>query len=260
LPSPAPSASDQLPQRAPSQASVIRNRENLRTPENTGTIAVLNDGRGIVTVDKAGNVSGLDQISQDTRREIAEAVKSENINKPETVTELAGATIILRGTDKEPTFKLRSPARTVILSDRPSFQWEPLSGATSYRVSVGDLNGHEVTRSDQLSSDRTIWIPSSPLRRGEIYVWEVEATVDGKKVVSPGTSETQMKFKVLSDQNARELEQLKKTNSHLGLGVFYAREGMLIEAEREFQILIHDNPKSTVLRQLLKQIQSWSRH
>jgi hypothetical protein len=210
-----------------------------------------------VTIDKAGNVSGLDEIPQDRRREILEALLAENIKAPATRTELAGGPLVLRGPDNSPTFRLRSPARTVIISDRPSFEWEKLAGATSYRVSVGDLNGHEIAKSEELSADRMTWTPPTSLKRGEIYVWEVEATIHGKKIVSPGASAAQMKFKILSVSSAQELEQLRKARSHLALGIFYAREGMVAEAEHEFQILVRDNPHSPVLKKLQSQIHSW---
>src|SRR5262249_14593451 len=132
--------------------------------------------------------------------------------------------------------------------------WEPLSGATSYKVSVGDLYGHEVAQSEQLHPNRTTWTLPSTLKRGEIFIWEVEAMLDGKKIVSPGTFAAQMKFKVLTSDSAQELNSLQSSRSHLALGVFYAREGMPQEAEREFQILSRDNPKSPVLRKLLNQI------
>jgi hypothetical protein len=45
--------------------------------------------------------------------------------------------------------------------------------------------------------------------------------------------------------------------SHLALGVFYAREGMLAEAEREFQVLVNDNPGSQIAASLLRAVQSW---
>ncbi len=131
--------------------------------------------------------------------------------------------------------------------------------ATSYRVSVGDLKGHEIAKSEELPADQTRWTPPTSLKRGEIYVWEVEATIDGKKIVSPGTSAAQMKFKILSVSSAQELDQLKKARSHLALGIFYAREGMVAEAEHEFQILVRDNPRTTALKKLLSQIQSWRR-
>jgi hypothetical protein len=185
---------------------------------------------------------------------------AENIKAPAILAELEGGPIVLRGPDNSPTFRLRSPARTVTISDRPSFKWEKLAGASSYRVSVGDLRGHEIAKSEEIPADQIRWTPPTPLKRGEIYAWEVEATVDGKKVVSPGTSAPQMKFKILSARSAQELEQLKKTRSHLALGVVYAREGMIAEAEREFQILAGQNPRSSVAKKLLRQIRSWEAH
>lgn len=256
-PSPTPLPMDQRPGRAPSPPLTVKNRKSLTQPENAGAVAVLNDGFGTVTVDKAGNVSGLDEIPKNTRQEIGEALLAENIEVPPTQTELGGGPIVLRGPDYRPTFKLRSPERTVIISDRPSFEWEKLAGATSYRVLVGDLKGHEMARSEGLSADQTRWTPPTSLKRGEIYAWEVEATVDGKKIVSPGRSAPQMKFKILSENSAQELDQLKKTRSHIALGVFYAREGMVAEAEHEFQILTRENPRSQLLKKLLKQVQSW---
>jgi hypothetical protein len=256
-PSPAPTQPVQSPQPTSSPALDVKNREPLKRVENAGVIALLKDGLGTVTVDKAGNVSGLDEIPQKTRQEIGEALLAENIKTPATQTELGGGPIVLRGPDNRPTFKLRSPARTVITLDRPSFEWENLTGATSYRVSVGDVKGHEIAKSEELPADQTRWTPPTSLQRGEIYAWEVEATIDGKKIVSPGRSAPQMKFKILSASSAQELEQLKKARSHLALGVFYAREGMVSEAEREFQILVRENPSSSVLKTLFRQIKSW---
>jgi hypothetical protein len=66
-----------------------------------------------------------------------------------------------------------------------------------------------------------------------------------------------MKFKILSVSSAQEFEQLGKARSHLALGVFYAREGMVAEAEHEFQILVRDNPRVPILKKLLRQVQSW---
>jgi hypothetical protein len=256
-PTPAPTPSEQLPRRAPSTALTVRNQYGLKSLDTASVVAALNDERGRVTVDKAGNVSGLDEIPPNTRQEIGVTLLSENIPPPATQAELAGGPFVLRGPDKSPTFRLRSPARTVIVLDRPSFEWEKLAGATSYRVSIGDLKGHEITKSEELSVDQTTWTPPTSLKRGEIYVWEVEATVEGKKVVSPGTSAPQMKFKVLSESSAQELEQLRQSRSHLALGVFYAREGMVAEAEHQFQTLIRHNPLVPILKKFLKQVQSW---
>jgi hypothetical protein len=104
----------------------------------------------------------------------------ERIVAPEILARLSGIDITLRGPNSDQLFKLRSPARTVVITDRTSFEWDKLPGATNYRVYVGDLRVHEVANSEDLSPDRTIWKPPAALKRGEIYSWAVAAVVDGK--------------------------------------------------------------------------------
>ncbi len=255
-PTPAPVPTEQQPFQQPSPRLIVKNQSTITAPDRATVAEVKDQGRG-VTIDKRGDVRGLDDIPNETRQDIAEALAAQTLKNPPINEELAGAPITLRGPDKTPTFRLLSPGREVLLSDRPSFAWEKLEGARSYRVIIGDLTGHEIAKSEELSADQRSWTAPQPLKRGEVYTWEVEAIVDGKKVHAPGTSQTQMKFMVLSDRGVRELDQLKTANSHLALGVFYAREGMLTDAEHQFQILVRDNPKSAVLKQLLKQIGSW---
>jgi Flp pilus assembly protein TadD len=65
-----------------------------------------------------------------------------------------------------------------------------------------------------------------------------------------------MRFAVLSTENFQELTSLQKSNSHLALGVSYARAGLLNEAEREFQSLVKLNPQSELARKLLQSVRS----
>jgi hypothetical protein len=253
---PTPVPSVQAPKPVPSPALTVRNRAPFTNPENAAVVA-LNDGQRKVTVNKAGDVSGLENIPGETRHDVADTLVAQNIEQPDITKELAPTSITLRGPTSGQPFKLLSPGRSVIVTDRPSFDWQKVAGATSYRVVVGDMRGHEVARSEDLSPDRTRWTPSTPIKRGETYAWNVIAIVNGKEISSPGDSAPEMKFKVLSATSAEELEQLKKAGSRLALGVFYAREGMVKEAEYEFQTLVRENSDSPVLKKLLKQIQSW---
>jgi hypothetical protein len=82
----------------------------------------------------------------------------------------------------------------------------------------------------------------------------VTAVVDGKKVVSPSASAPEMKFAILSTADFQELNRLKKSNSHLALGVFYARAGLLEEAEHEVQRLAELNRQSELPRKLLQSV------
>jgi hypothetical protein len=82
----------------------------------------------------------------------------------------------------------------------------------------------------------------------------VTAVVDGKEIVSPSPAAPEMKFQILSAKSLKELNQLKRTRSHLALGVFYARVGMLTEAEHHLAQVARLNPSSSVSRNLLRSV------
>ena len=235
------------------------NESPVENPDRAAAIIALNDRAGMVTVDNGGNVSGLDDVPASTRDDIAKALLSARIARPAILKNLADQENALGGSEHTQPFKLISPSRAVIVSDRPALKWERVSGASSYRVYVNDAAGHEMARSEELPSERTEWLLPTPLKRGEIYGWKVVAIVDGKEIASPGPSASKTKFQVLSAENLQQLTQLKKTGSNLALGVFYSREGMVSVAEREFQNLVRENPGSVVAKKLLAGVQSWQK-
>jgi hypothetical protein len=57
-------------------------------------------------------------------------------------------------------------------------------------------------------------------------------------------------------RSSEQLKTLKKTRSHLALGVFYANAGLTAQAQQEFQELVRLNPKSRVASKLLKALNS----
>ena len=221
-------------------------------PTRAEALVVLNDRGRTITVDKTGNVSGLDDVSGSTRNEIAKVLLTERIEPPATLKNLTDQEGALRGGTSAQAFKLISPVRTVVPSDHPTFKWEIVPQASAYRVYVNDASGKIAARSDELEPNRREWVAPQPLKRGEIYAWSVVATVNRKEIVSPGTSSPQVKFQVLSNSNLRQLNNLKKTRSHLALGVFCARVGMISEAKREFEQLMRLNPRSRITRNLLR--------
>ena len=227
------------------------------TIDNSTTVAVLKDGRGEVTLDERGRVVGLEEISAAARQDIAQALLTERIEKPEVLKSIGGEESNLRGSNNSAkAFKLLYPTRRVIIEDRPMCRWEGLSGASSYRVYLLDSKGNTIVTSGELSPTETQWRTPTSLKRGEVFSWVVTALVDGKEIVSPAASAPEMKFAVLSTKDAQELTQLKKTGSHLALGVFYTRAGLLTEAEREFQQLVRLNPQSQLPAKLLRSVRS----
>jgi hypothetical protein len=218
-------------------------------------VAILKDVGREITIESNGQVTGLDEVSENARQQIARAALSEQIEVANVLRNLSGESGGLRGDNSAGTqFRLLYPVRRVIIEDRPVFKWESLSGATTYRVYVLDANGNQVAQSEELSSSQTQWKPETPLRRGQILSWAVAALINGKEIVSPSASAPEMKFAVVSAGDLQELNRLKKTDSHLALGVYYAKAGLLTEADREFQKLIQLNPESELPRKLLQSV------
>ena len=246
---------DRSPSISPSPApNVVSSPSSV---DNSAKVAVLKDAGGDVTIDKNGRVTGLDQVSENSRQYVARASLSEQIETADVLRRLSGEQSGLRGNDNGPQgFGLLYPVRSVIVEDRPVFRWESLPRVSSYRVYVLDANGNQVGQSEELPPTQTQWKAPAPLRRGQIFSWVVTALVDGKKVVSPSASAPEMKFAVLSTADFKELTSLKKSNSHLALGVFYARVGLLGESEREFEKLIKLNPQSELPQKLLQSVRS----
>jgi hypothetical protein len=228
--------------------------------DDSARVAILKDGGGEVTIDKDGRVTGLDEVSDNSRQYIARAALSEHIDPAEVLRRLSGDQSSLRGSDNgNDGLRLLYPVRSVVIEDRPTFRWESIAGTSSYRVYVLDSKQKQVGQSEDLPPNRTRWIAPSRLRRGQVYSWIVTAMVDGKKVVSPSASAPEMKFAVLSAADFEELTRLKKSTSHLALGVFYARAGLLNEAEGEFRSLGELNPQAALPRKLLQSVRNTKR-
>jgi hypothetical protein len=233
-------------------------QRSIETPApqiGTSAVIALNDGRGTITLNKEGNVTGLGDVPPETKSDIATALVAEKIERPAVLNSLTPDSTTLRGTgNKGAPFTLKSPGRTVIIENSPVFKWEQLSGASAYRVYVLDPRGRQVAKSEDLPSSITEWNPSAPLDRGNIYSWVVIAVVDGKEIVSPGVAAPAMKFQVLSANDLQKLDRLKRTRSHLVLGVFYAKVGLMAEAESEFQELVRLNPDDKIVKKLLRSV------
>jgi hypothetical protein len=237
------------------EPSPKRTIENPAPQIGRSAVLSINDGRSTITLNKDGRVTGFDDVPPETKRDIATALVAEKIETPAVLNSLSPESITLRGNgNKGAPFTLVSPGRTVIIENSPVFKWEQLSGASAYRVYVLDSRGRQAAKSEDLTSAITEWKPDTTLDRGKIYSWVVIAVVDGKEIVSPGAAAPPMKFQVLSANDLQKLDHLKRTGSYLVLGVFYAKIGLLAEAEREFQELARLNPDDKVAKKLLRSV------
>jgi hypothetical protein len=142
----------------------------------------------------------------------------------------------------------------VIETDRPKFRWQALDGARSYIVTIHDAKFREVGSSGPIVG--TEWTATSALERGGTYSWQVSALKDGQTIVSPKPPLPEARFRVLDKGAVVALAKLKKSagSSHLVMGVFYWKHGLIEESEREFQALAKANPHSPAAAELFASI------
>jgi hypothetical protein len=194
------------------------------------------------------------------RSEDAEAVKSaliaSQVEAPPLIAGLAGRSGMLRGEREGVRFALQSPVGTAVLTDRPTLRWQRLEGASGYTVAVYDSSFNPVASSPLLVGAE--WTLPQALQRGLVYSWQVTANKDGKLVSSPTSPAPEAKFLVIDQASANGMGQAEQryANSHLVLGVLFARAGLLDDAERELRVLVKANPRSGVARKLVASVGS----
>lgn len=230
-------------------------------------LVALNDGGRRITLDRQGNLAGLEGLPGDLKRGVRAALARQRAPTPAALAALAGkAATLLGGPTDDVPFALRGPVGTFVAGDRPTFRWHSLPGATGYTVYVVEEASDREIASDLLppgegGGERTWALPESlpPLRRGSVYRWYVIATrAGGEAVQSPGRAASLARFRVLEAGQASALERAREAagGSHLALGVLYASAGLLDEAEREFRLLHAANPTSPVAQRLLASVRT----
>lgn len=162
------------------------------------------------------------------------------LQKPQILDALLTKPAVLRGTGRSESFALHAPVATVVLDNRPSFRWATVPGATSYEVTVIDVDRGTLAASG--TSATTSWQPAAPLSRNRTYAWQVAATTSAGRVVTPGRDAAEARFHVAEDSRVNGATPLDR-------GVALANLGALDDAEREFE--------AAGAADLLQQIRAW---
>lgn len=224
-----------------------------------GPKIVLLDAGQQVALDAADQLLGLETLSLPLQAAVKDALLTQQIKVSAQVIRMRAATVELLGKEHAAAdLILLSPVGQVVPSTQPVLKWQALSGASSYFVNVYDANLRKVASSGALTV--TEWKPEPALERGHSYYWQVRAIKDEQEFFAPAPSAPDAKFKVLEHAQLAEIEQTKAVrNSHLALGVLYARAGMLEEAQLEFKALAAANPHSPIARRILQNFERQSR-
>jgi hypothetical protein len=226
----------------------------------------LNDGAGVVTMESSGRLTGLRMsLSQSHERLVKTVLATGRVKTPPVLARLMTRRRTLMGAGRAADpYPLLSPVRTAVASERPTFKWRALEGATGYVVSVYDKKMNEVVASQPLQE--TEWTTTRPLDRGEIYTWQVRAIRDGSEIRLPAPDLPNAKFMMIRTSTARELERVEwakrargvnnNNYSPLVLGILYANAGLLDEAESELETVVSANPQSRLAEQLLNSLRA----
>lgn len=240
-----------LPGREASHASGPRNVER--------PMISLRDGGRQIYISSLGNIKGMEMLPAQTQKIIKETFLSEELQRPAILDDLAMERSPSRsGAPGGPSTNFISPAQAVVIENRPTFRWEPVKGATGYKVYIASKWNWASVSSPALDPSTLEWAPPDPLKRGDVYAWMLGVVTDQGEATIPASSEPERRFRVLGERDFDDLMKLKRqTDSHLALGLFYAKKGLAFEAEKEFQMLVEENAGSAFARKLLGQVRSW---
>ena len=183
----------------------------------------------------ASSIAGLDRLDPIDQAGVRASLDAGIGRLPEFIDDVTGSRETLMAAAPVPvdSFAPTAPVATGIASDRPRFEWRPLTGADSYVVTVFDERSNEVMRS--ASIDQPAWTPDRPLPRGRTYVWQVAARRKDQTVVTPAAPMPPAKFHVVDAHVADVLERAQsQPSSHLLLGILNMNAGIVDEAVRQF--------------------------
>ncbi|MGH9898347.1 MAG: hypothetical protein ACRD4L_05800, partial [Pyrinomonadaceae bacterium] len=211
-------------------------------------------------IDKTGNIKNFDAIPAGYAKLVRAALTTGEINITPVPAVHIGSIGSIRTShgviSEKKRFDLLSPVGRVIKSDRPTFRWQaiPRTAGVTYKVFIADSVTNTQIESRPLTT--TEWIPEQPLVQGRAYGWAVEATQKEKLFKSPIGDKSFASFSVLDKVQEDELKhgEIVGSNSHLLLGLLYAKAGLTDEAEREFKALQAANPDSRIVNRWIQSL------
>ena len=254
---PSPAPSEHIAQENPPSNQPPKNGTNVPAPSNDQPLITVYDGDGQLVLTQRGRLEGLEELPQDLRASVERALTTSELPaSPGLAGWTTDAGHLRGGNELYGTFVPLAPTNVVVVTDRPEFRWGALDSAQDYTVTIYDSNSRLVATSGPVTG--TEWTTPTPLARGTVYSWQISAQKDGEKVVSPKPPLPEARFRVLDQRAFVTLAKLKKSvgRSHLVMGVFYWKHGLIEESEREFEALAKANPNSATVKGLLTSIRS----
>ncbi|MEN6372815.1 MAG: zf-HC2 domain-containing protein [Armatimonadota bacterium] len=220
------------------------------TPEKPEFVAEVHDGG--ITVGKSGGNIIIKTNGKDLEAQIAALVekKVKTGSAPSSFQIAMAPTGALRGYWDPIDLKM-SPAPDMIVEPDAAFSWEPVDGASKYRVEIYKYDGTPVVHAE---TEDPSYQPEKKLPGG-FYKWRIMAR---RGEMAEWESSRAAGFRVLTNKETSLINHAEREyhNSHLVLGTVYESVGLNKQAVDEFQALRNENPKSEIATKMLNGAQS----
>ena len=163
---------------------------------------------------------------------------------------VAQATLVMRSAPKFNVPVLHAPARSIVVTARPTFKWGSVDGAAGYRLVVKGQDGAALWDATVAGNEFTAGAERA-LAPGESYTWRIEVVgADGRTI-----SDAAARFSVAAAEVIKRLDELKPAaDAPFGRRVLYAAQlreaGAMAEARELWQALARERPNDEVLKSL----------
>jgi len=222
---------------------------------SAGQVASIRDGTRTISVGADGTVSGLGALPESYRESLERVLAQREIQAPAVLSDLSGKHGVLLGSSTEASgVDLIGPLSVVVETQRPLFRWKPVPGA-EYRVSVFNEGYDPAATSGWIRA--TEWQTPRALPRGARYSWQLNVRGSGGDLTIPTPPAPEARFRVLDAAGEAEIVRLKAAagDSHLLIGVQYAQDGIMDQAESELRRVRDENPGSRIVAGLLASVE-----
>jgi len=147
-----------------------------------------------------------------------------------------------------------SPILTAIRPGNPTLHWNSVPGAQGYQVRIAyppDREDGKVIWEASVGTSTQAPVPPGVLQSGQVYLWQVETSVEGRSRVSPEAG-----FWVLDANSLRKVVTAERNyrRSALVRASVYETYGLYEEALSQVERLAKKNPNSSRAQAMLNQL------
>jgi hypothetical protein len=218
-------------------------------------VASLRDGGSELSIDRSGELHGDESVEGAYRDQLRLAMATGRLQvAPLNFSTQQRETLLsapAAGTaSPKASFELLSPVGRVAVDDPPTFRWQAVTGARSYRVIVYGANYAKISESPEVQG--TEWQLAVALPAGGVYTWTVTAETASGSVREPAPPQPEAVFRTMDADVAAALREAEAhhADDSLLFAVLYAHAGSVVEARAAIDKLAAQNPDSPLVAQL----------